>query len=290
MGIPSGSGTSADPYVVHDWDELVYSMRGNCVELANDIEAPSGVTSLSSSSLYSLDGKNYAIRNLTVSPAGDTPAIYFERSGTSGSSTVKNISFINIYCQSNGAFIGIRHKGDYNNQNYDNVSFSGIFNGGTLIRAMQGDMYGGAVNIRIATNIEIINSNFSLLDNSYDGRRGTFTNSNIMLKYVNCSPTRKLCRLKASDTGIGSFTNCLLNFSLEQANNSLDIGSSINTCAIIGKGNGANGIIIASGSGTSVIENTLPVTTSLTNMYSLSTADMKNAQTLHDLGFPIGVD
>ena len=284
----SGSGTQADPYVVRDWDELVTAMSGYCVELANDIQAPSSTVSLTSNTLWSLDGKGYAINGLTVSPSGDNPAIYFRRSGTAGGSTIKDISFTNIHCLSNGAFIGIVTDGDYKTESYDNVSFSGIFdNGGILIRGYEGSTYGGDVALRIATNIETTSGAFSLIDSAYDSNRGSIQNSNIVLKYVICTPTRKLCRKKTSDTDIGTISNSLLNLSLEQATNKLDIGAGVFTCAIIGKG---NGVIISTGSGVSVVEDTLPLQTSLSNIHSLTTAQMKDAQYLHDLGFPIGVD
>lgn len=287
----SGSGTAADPYVVHDWEELEYSMRGYCVELANDIEAPREAVSLSSNTLWSLDGKTHAIKNITVSPSGDNPALYFRRSGSAGGSTVKDISFTNIHCTSYGVFIGISTDGNYKTETYDNVSFSGLFdNGGILIRGYEGSTYGGDVALRIATNIETTSGAFSLIDSAYDSNRGSIQNSNIVLTYNNCTPAQKLCRYKSVDTAIGSFSNCLLNLLLEQSTSKLDIGASLNNCAVIGKG---NGITINSASGVNVVENTLPFTVSAAAepyVNSVSTTDMKNAQQLRSLGFPIGVD
>ena len=58
-----GSGIQADPFIIHDWDELVQAVQttDSYSELANDIEAPSSAVNLDMSSMLQLDGKGYSI-------------------------------------------------------------------------------------------------------------------------------------------------------------------------------------------------------------------------------------
>ena len=59
----TGSGTSADPWIVHDWDELLETIAaevpsgGKYIELANDISAPSTNTALTFEYYAQIDGK-----------------------------------------------------------------------------------------------------------------------------------------------------------------------------------------------------------------------------------------
>ena len=66
----TGTGTSADPYVVTTWDELasVTSETGVYIKLGNNIdmntEYPEGLTSGLTINCAEIDGEGYTIKNL----------------------------------------------------------------------------------------------------------------------------------------------------------------------------------------------------------------------------------
>lgn len=275
-----GSGTLADPYIVHDWSELLQAfdgVSGNYIELANDIETPDESVTVWAKKTLSLDGKGFAINNLHHS--GDDAAINLG-AGTgsvSGSRYLKNIKFTNVYL-TGGYCIWLRPSGD--SGIIKNIGFSGRVDSGALIRAAYSPTYGPLVDYNgIAANIETGTGAVRIVVNELENT-ATISNGNIRVKYLNCSPQTALTDW--------SWSNTLFDITAENANTAVNLGNNINNCAVIGKG---SGVSYTTATGKNIVENTLPVTTVAGVVYSLTTAQMKDAQYLHDtVGFPIGVD
>ena len=276
-----GSGTSSDPYIVHDWAELLEAFNGisgHYIELANDIEAPAEPVTVQAKKTQSLDGKGYSIKNIHHT-SNDAAISFGASSGNiSGNKYLKNIKFTNLYI-TNGYCVWVRST---NGNGYINdVSFWGRVDGGTLIWASNTSPYGPYAYInRIAANIETGNGNFYFLKNYFD-TNGTISNGNVKVKYINCSPQNALTTW--------SWSNTLFDIIAENTATKVNLGNSLSNCCVIGKG---SGVTFTSGSGSNVVESTLPLPDPApSHTYSLSTADIKNAQKLHDdYGFPIGVD
>lgn len=276
-----GSGTSSDPYIVHDWAELLEAFNGisgHYIELANDIEAPAEPVTVQAKKTQSFDGKGYSIKNIHHT-SNDAAISFGASSGNiSGNKYLKNVKFTNLYI-TNGYCVWVRST---NGNGYINdVSFSGRVDGGTLIWASNTSPYGpySYVN-RISANIETGNGSFYFLKNSYD-TNSTISNGNVKVKYINCSPQNALTTW--------SWSNTLFDITAENTETKVNLGNSLSNCCVIGKG---SGVTFTSGSGSNVVESSLPLPNPTpSHTYSLSTADIKNAQKLHDdYGFPIGVD
>lgn len=279
----SGSGTSSDPYIVHDWSELLEAFNGvsgSYIELATDIEAPDESVTVWATKNRSLDGKGFAINNLHHS--GSNAAINFGASSgnISGDKYLKNIKFTNVYLT--GGFCVWQRPSD-GTGNIKNVSFSGRIDSGTLIKVSYAPMYGPWLSVNgIAANVETGTGNCCILVNEFEST-STISNGNIKVKYLNCSPQTALTDW--------SWSNTLFDITAENSNAAVNLGNNINKCCVIGKGHGENGVSYTTASGKNIVENTLPVTTVAGVVYSLTTAQMKDAQYLHDtVGFPIGVE
>ena len=284
----TGSGTAADPYIVHDWDE--FSAKANesekYVKLANDIQAPSDSVSLEILAAQ-IDGDEYSINGLTC-----TSGYCLYSNCQNNSMTIKNIKFTNINMNGGDYFLKYTPKElyGYKKLTVSNISFSGMFksgmltNDGTYTSAQYAQYLGMSIN-GMAVNAEIYNSDFQMigyLDDWYRGQ-GAIYNINAKLKYMGCSPSTKLF----GDSNPRIVQDSLFNVDIPSTGAKLNISITLNDCCIIGKG---SGIIIDSASGVNVVENTIPPETELSNVHSLTTAQIKNAQYLHDLGFPIGVN
>jgi hypothetical protein len=278
-----GSGTSSDPYIVHDWSELLEAFDGvseNYIELANDIEAPEGNVTVSTTNTHTLDGKGYAINNLCHSGTDSAAITLATPSGQQVERWIKNISFTNLYLTGGYAI-------DINPNNgadiVKNVGFSGRVDNAALIRAAyQNSPRINADVQKIAANIETSTGNCKILVNRYSGNndKNTIYYGNIRVKYLNCSP-----QVALTDW---SWDNTLFDITAENANIAVNLGNNINNCCVIGKGSGVG---YTTASGKNIVENALPVTTIAGVVYSLTTAQMKDAQYLHDtVGFPIGVE
>lgn len=281
----SGSGTSSDPYIVHDWSELLEAfdgVSGNYVELANDIEAPAEAVTVNGDKTISLDGKGFAINNLHHS-GSESAAIsmrYASPSYTGGHRYLKNIKFTNIYITGGYCIWAMAGGSDHRQFYIENVSFSGRVDSGTLIRGSQSSMYGPWTDIkRIAANIETGIGNVCISSYEYEDKP-SISNGNIRVKYLNCSPQSALSSW--------DWSNTLFDITTGTEASEVNLGRNLSNCCVIGKG----GVTFTSGSGSVVVENTLSLPDPApSNTYSLSTTDIKDAQTLHDdYGFPIGVD
>lgn len=280
-----GSGTQADPYIVHSWAELLEAfdgVSGNYIELATDIEAPDESVTVWATKNRSLDGKGFAINNLHHS--GSDAAINFGASSgnISGDKYLKNIKFTNVYL-TGGFCVWLRPSGGSGIIN--NVSFSGRIDSGTLIRVSYAPQYGPWLSVNgIAANVETGTGNCCILVNEWEST-STISNGNIKVKYLNCSPQNPLA---GTSSYKWSWSNTLFDITAEDTETKVNLGNSISNCCIIGKG---SGVSYTTASGKNIVENTLPVTTVAGVVYSLTTAQMKDAQYLHDtVGFPIGVD
>lgn len=280
-----GSGESSDPYIVHDWSELLEAFNGvsgNYIELANDIEAPDDPVTANGDKTISLDGKGFAINNLHHATDGYAAISMRYNSGSyvDGHRYLKNIKFTNIYITGGYCIWALAGGSDHRQFYIENVSFSGRVDSGTLIRGAQSSMYGPWTNIeRIAVNIETGIGNVRIA--SYEPEdKPSISNGNIRVKYLNCSPQSALSSW--------DWSNTLFDITTDTEASVVNLGRNISNCAVIGKG---SGVSYTSASGKNIVENTLPVTTVAGVVYSLTTAQMKDAQYLHDtVGFPIGVD
>ena len=275
-----GSGTSSDPYIVHGWSELLQAfdgISGNYVELANNIEAPDESVTVWAKKTLSLDGKGFAINNLHHSGSDAAVNLGADSDGVSGDRYLKNINFTNVYLT--GGYC-IRLRPSSGSGIIKNIGFSGRVDSGTLIRAAYEPAYGPWVDYNgIAANIETGTGAVRIVVNQW-GNTATISNGNIRVKYLNCSPQTALTDW--------SWSNTLFDITAENANTAVNLGNNINNCCVIGKG---SGVSYTTASGKNIVENTLPVTTVAGVVYSLTTAQMKDAQYLHDtVGFPIGVD
>lgn len=274
-----GSGTQADPYIVHDWSELLEAfdgVSGNYIELATDIEAPDEAVTVWATKTLSLDGKGFAINNLHHSGGDAAINLGADSGNISGDKYLKNIEFTNVYL-TGGYCIWLRPTDG--SGIIKNISFSGRIDSGTLIRVSYAPQYGPWLSINdIAANIETGTGAVRIVVNEWENT-ATISNGNIRVKYLDCSPQNALTDW--------SWSNTLFDITAEDTETKVNLGNSINNCCIIGKG---SGVSYSTASGKNIVEDTLPVTTVAGVVYSLTTAQMKNAQYLHDLGFPIGVD
>lgn len=276
-----GSGTSSDPYIVHDWSELLEAfdgVSGNHIELANDIEAPAESVTIWAKKTLSLDGKGFAINNLHHSGGDAAINLGADSGNVSGSKYLKNIEFTNVYL-TGGYCIWLRPSDG--SGIIKNIGFSGRVDSGALIRAVYAPTYGPWVDYNgIAANIETGTGAVRIVVNEWENT-ATISNGNIRVKYLDCSPQNALTDW--------SWSNTLFDITAENTETKVNLGNNLSNCCVIGKG---SGVTFTSGSGSVVVENTLPLPTPApSNTYSLSTTDIKDAQTLHDdYGFPIGVD
>ena len=283
----TGSGTQADPWIVHDWEEFVTAVGTNqndsYIELGNDIDAPAETTSaLTITYPKQIDGKGFSINGARATV--NNPFLIFQSRATHAFQYLKNLFFKDINHDSTAALIQIEQL-DYCGVYLTDVDFAGYFTKGYLFKTDGGTLiYGLNVNSS-SINLDVSNGNFML--NKYDYASDEFSNLNAQIRYINCSPSEKLLK-KSSGTSTETIRYSTLRLYLEDTETKLDLGANLNNCYIIGKG---SGIIVPSCSGVSVVENTLPLETSASNIYSLPTADMKNPQKLHDnYGFPAGVN
>lgn len=286
----NGDGTSVSPYVVHTWGELVEAVtlakkqnEGNYVKLGNDITAPDEDVKLSSSTASSIDGDGYAIINLysTTSaiefsdPANFTPSI----------PTVKNLLFKNVEFRGT-YFINYKSKGGGNTLAYlTNCSIAGTFSGGSIVHLDDSGYIRKMYIDKLALNAEATGSSFKINDNITlgDDNTPTFTNGNIKIDYINCSPTNLF------NGGSYSFVrDSLFDLHFEGASGVLNFDARGDNCIIIGKG---TGIKVPYCNAISFVESTIPLdNTSAALVENAATIDIKSAQYLHNKGFPIGVD
>lgn len=273
-----GSGESTNPYIVHSWDELVQAVQttDSYSELANDIEAPSSAVNLDMSSMLQLDGKGYSINNLRCT-SGNCLMM------ANTSKVLQNIKFKNIHMDGGDIFLATNIS---NSIELRNVSFSGMFESGVLTNdstdANRYDYTADGVGI----NIEVYHSAFRLMSLMGDRQmHGAFENVNAVIKYIGCSPSVSLFD---ESNGRKVLKNSTLGITIPTDGAKLNIGATLNNVCIHGNG---SGVIIDSASGVNVVEDTIPPETSLANVHSLTTANIKNAVYLRDtIGFPIGVD
>lgn len=285
----SGSGTQADPYVVHDWDEFVSVMPegshiegGGCINLANDIQAPSTNVNLDMKYLGTLDGQGYAITGLLCTSGNCLQPTNFK----TPNKTIKNIKFKNIHMDGGNVFL-YTDLGNDRSVTLENVTFSGMFESGWLTDDAVG-LYTGLYTANgVGLNLEVYTPNFRLigLNDNNKSMSGNFVNVNGTIEYMGCSPSVPLFD---KTNGRKVLKNSTVEIVLPSTGAKLDMGATLDNCCIYGSG---AGIIVESATGVSVIENTLTLETSLENVYSVPTSEIKDPQKLHDYyHFPIGVN
>ncbi len=284
----SGDGSSGNPWVVHDWDEFVSIMPegthvvgGGCINLANDIQAPSENVNLDMKYLGALDGQGYAIIGLICTSGNCLQATNFN----TPNKTINNIKFKNIHMDGGNVFL-YTDLGNYKSVTLRNVSFSGMFESGMLTNDSSGSYTYNYTADGVGINIEVYNSDFRLMGlKSSRSMSGAFANVNGIIRYIGCSPSASLFD---KSSGRKTLKKSTLRIEIPSDGAKLDMGATLDNCCIYGSG---AGIIIDSATGVSVVENTLPLETSLTNVYSVTTSEIKNRQILHDYyHFPIGVN
>lgn len=277
----SGSGIQVDPFIIHDWDELVQAVQtiDSYSELANDIEAPSSAVNLDMSSMLQLDGNGYSINGLRCTSGNCLSMANTDK-------VLQNIKFTNIDMDGGDIFLATNIGNNPNSIELRNVSFSGMFESGVLTNdstdANRYDYTADGVGI----NIEVYHSAFRLMS-LMSGRQmhGTFENVNAVIKYKGCSPSVSLFD---ESSGRKILKNSTLGITIPTDGAKLNIGATLNNVCVHGNG---SGVIIDSASGVNIVEDTIPPETSLTNVHSLTTANIKNKVYLRDtIGFPIGVD
>lgn len=284
----SGDGTSSNPWVVHDWDEFVSIMPegthvagGGCINLANDIQAPSENVNLDMKYLGALDGQGYAIIGLICTSGNCLQATNFN----TPNKTINNIKFKNIHMDGGNVFL-YTDLGNYKSVTLRNVSFSGMFESGMLTNDSSGSYTHSYTADDVGINIEVYNSDFRLMGlKSSRSMSGAFANVNAIIKYIGCSPSVSLFD---ESNGRKVLKNSTLGITIPTDGAKLDIGATLDNVCIHGNG---SGVIIDSASGVNVVEDTIPPETSLSNVHTLTTVDIKNKVYLRDtIGFPIGVD
>ena len=277
----SGSGTQADPFIIHDWDEVVQAVQttGSYSELANDIEAPSSAVNLDMSSMLQLDGKDYSINGLRCT-SGNCLIM------ANTNKVLQNIKFTNIDMDGGDIFLATNIGNNPNSIELRNVSFSGMFESGVLTNDSTDEYRYDYTADGVGINIEVYHSAFRLMSLMSDRQmHGAFENVNAVIKYKGCSPSVSLFD---ESNGRKVLKNSTLGITIPTGGAKLNIGATLDNVCIHGNG---SGVIIDSASGVNVVEDTIPPETSLSNVHSLTTANIKNKVYLRDtIGFPIGVD
>ncbi|MBR3421548.1 MAG: hypothetical protein IKG98_05745 [Ruminococcus sp.] len=279
----TGSGTQADPFIIHDWDEFVQAVQtsNSYSVLANDIVAPSSNVNLDMRNMTQLDGQGYAIIGLICTSGNCLQPTNFN----TPNKTIKNIKFKNIHMDGGDVFL-YTDLGNYKSVTLKNVSFSGMFESGMLTNDSAGSYTYSYTADGVGINIEVYNSNFRLMGlGSSRSMSGAFANVNGIIRYIGCSPSASLFD---KSSGRKTLKKSTLRIEIPSDGAKLDIGATLNAVDIYGSG---AGIIIDSASGVCVVEDTLTLETALANVYSVSTSVIKDPQALRDdYGFPIGVD
>lgn len=280
----TGTGTQADPRIVFDWTELVQAINDstmNYIELGTDIYAPdTAVGGYEMGTTNSIDGKGHSIYNIYIASGicfnwGKTNYIFV-------APVIKDINFLNVFCQGE-CLIRIHNYENYSTT-FTNVVISGHFLGNSSAIKKYNRAYGdyGTFN-RIGCNIKA-SSGFTFITRPYSNDNNYLDCSNSNLK-INCGNAVIPENKKLMDTRAIDNSRIELNF--DTSGNEI-IFNKLSSCAVIGTG---SGVKVSDASSLTVVEETLPLDpTSSANAVEVTTAQMKKASYLANLGFPIGVD
>lgn len=280
----TGTGTQADPRIVFDWTELVQAINDSnmkYIELGADIYAPdTAVGGYNMVNTDSIDGKGHSIYNIYL-PSG----VGFNW-GVSGyvlnQPIIKDISFLNVFCQGE-CLIRICNY-EYYYTTFDNVVISGHFLGNSCAIKKGNRVYGeyGTFN-RIGCNIKA-SSGFTFISRLYTSENNYLDCDSLNLK-ISCGNAVIPENKKLMD--VRNINNSKVELNFDTSGNEI-IFNKLSTCAVIGTG---SGVKVLDADTLTVVEDTLPLDpTSSANAVEVTTAQMKNASYLADLGFPIGVD
>lgn len=262
----TGTGTQTDPFKPTSWDEFISAIKvsnayvdcpENQIWDMNDV-APSGITYTTEVKAYNIKGNGLKIRNLrhTVAILKFTmPTSVFNFS---------DITFDNLYSSSPIFTFTISYVDSRNRINFSDVVINGIGSSSYLIGTI--NFYPLLYFTRCGINIE--SHNGALFQRAYTN----MTDTHLMfkgLKFDN-SPDRDYSHV---------FNNCLIEGSFDKIDYISGSSNIINAeCASIGNGIGSLNIINKDKC-QSYPDISLAVTTE----------QLKDADYLRSLGFPIGV-
>ena len=267
----TGTGTQADPYIVDNWEDFI------------------GISSKSDIYVRWADSDNKVIDFNEVNPQGYTKSITFPANvdfngwtlrnfhstastaikyGSGASYAIKNLIFENFYIMSN-TFI-------YGQYIIENCTFSGLIQCDT-VRVFQGcGLVCSAVNIRINTT----NSTYLTNSNEFVNSKSEIRNSDIVLD-IHGGNTVEICDKTITNSRISgkisattpvkiSNSSCLFNIINLESNQPLKYTSS----------------------GISVYNSDLAEKSSdsASSFKACTSEQLKNAEYLYNIGFPIGIE
>lgn len=269
----TGTGTSADPYIVGTWAELKTAMEtaGAYVELGGDIdlnsEYPEGVPNIAFQ-CTSLDGKGHTLKNIY-----STGSVFSQ--SRNKAAAVSNLNIADFYIQGGKLF------------SLSQSTTGGSFTASNL--TISGEIYNGsfAHNYHIYPNFDSCSINLYLSGTSYlqsDDYRLRFSRSRVHLsgnisssKLVNA----QLLLINSELTGKveSSAATCVL--SLENSSTSSVIDAELPGFTKVFY-TGTNPVLInADKTGSAELS---------ANLIQATQEQMTDAQWLHDQGFPVGVN
>lgn len=273
----SGSGTQADPWIVHNWEEFLsvkdesyttyikFADGGGIIDF-NEIQ-PQGITTFLSCT-PTLDGNGWVWRNM-----------YFTGSGKLGfSMSVSNLNILNLYYTGNSNILDI-------NDNSNNLVISGVAQSSSGINLFGRGSTGYGTISRCSCNLKVRSPAFTIGNNS----RLSYEQNHF---HVNAKGTGRVDLIGGS----GAVRNNLFTGSLYTSNGS--------NCVIFPSYTGTQFNVVdmdvnyTVGTSLSSI-NTINLYNSDKMSYSSSisspyvipctTAQLKDAAYLESIGFPVGV-
>ena len=270
----TGTGTSADPYVVTTWAELASktSETGVYIKLGNDInmntEYPEGLTSGLTVNCTQIDGDGKTIKNLYLQSGALITC-------TGRNSTWKNTELLNwsIGNGSNAASITANSStsGTYT---FNQCKLSGRINSGSGIQASYIAKSGRIKFYRSSINMQMT-ANTSTVDMSGDWRNCC------TMEYCNVNftgATDKTLNIVLVNSYIkGSLTSATLT-ATRYPDGQVSVYSVLDISAAAFTANSATNLVLANSEKCSSIEQYLT---------SVTTAQLTNATYLDSIGFPI---
>lgn len=280
----TGTGTQADPRIVFDWTELVEAINDstmNYIELGADIYAPNtAVDGYNMGTTDSIDGKGHSIYNIYI--ASGVCFNWGVGSYAWNQPVIKDISFLNVFCQGE-CLIGMCNYEHYS-ATITNVVITGHFLGNSCAIKKGNRAYGeyGTFN-RIGCNIKA-SSGFTFISRLSTNANNYLDCDSLNLK-ISCGNAVIPENKKLMD--VRNINNSRVELNFDTSGNGV-VFNKLSSCAVIGEG---AGVKVTNADSLTVVEDTIPLDAeSSANVVGVTTAQMKNASYLADLGFPIGVD
>lgn len=307
----TGSGTENDPYIIDSWEEFKahVSEAGVCIKIAdgtiwnmNELE-PAGCPTLTISAgdpaTLNIDGNGVVINDLYL-PYDNC---FFKGNGGYGKKIIKGFNFFN--CRCDGVLFDA-HNGSYKEANkqfqiYDTV-VTGIFN--RQIFQSNHDMYRFfylercGINVKLTgnnylsfgTGFDAVNSHFNIIGenntekffNNYYTSSGYYYDSSSSCRFCNCyiaGELKNTTNLRFTVNNV--YTNNIFNIKVCEGSEIYIIETSDKGCNLINSDKIENCNVHASdGNSEKGFFSTINY---------VSTTQLKNAEYLSSIGFPIGV-